>query len=184
MTKKDEVDLLLDQLKALPLIDGADLDAPFAAFDAFELVLSAITRAALVQVPQNQRRGNNGALFQRFVVERFPSKRGRGDATYAKQLWEFRCDFVKGKRTGRHFVLTHNRPEFHLQLATNAAVVVDLHGLIADFRLAVDDLGRDLHSDPAMRQVALDELRSRRVELVQVSLPRSRLGANAASGTN
>src|SRR5262245_20904189 len=68
----DDVALLLDQLKALPLIDSADLDVPFAAYEAFELVLSAILRAALVQVPEANRRGKNGDLFRQFVVERFP----------------------------------------------------------------------------------------------------------------
>src|SRR4051812_33749589 len=77
-------------VKALPLIDTADLDKHLAAYDAFELVLSAILRAALVHVPDEQRRNHNRELFERFVIERNPARRGHGDEAYANALWEFR----------------------------------------------------------------------------------------------
>ncbi len=177
-----DVDLLVGQLKALPLIDSANLDAPFAAYEAFELVLSAITRAALVQVADGKRRNNNARLFKKFVVEYFPVGRGRGDVAFANRLWEFRCDFLKGKQTGQ-FVLTHNHPELHWQRARDARLLLNLQSLIADFRQAVDLLGGLLRSTPDMLEVAHNELASRAVQLVPVVLPRSGGGAQAATGT-
>src|SRR4051812_27604184 len=99
----DDVELLLGQLKTLPLIAAADLDAEFAAYDAFELVLGAILRAALVQVPDAERRGHNRELFERYVLERFPPDQGRGDSDYASQLWTFRNAVVKNKQIGSFF---------------------------------------------------------------------------------
>ena len=114
-TPTADVAQLLGQLKALPLIGSADLDAPSAAYDAFELVLGAILRAALVQVPDEQRRGFNRELFERFVTERFPRGRGRGDVLYARNLWKFRNAVVKNKQTGP-FVVLHNAPHEHWQM--------------------------------------------------------------------
>ena len=84
----DDVDLLLAQLKTLPLSDTADLDADFAAYDAFELLLGAVLRAALVQVPPAERYDNNGELFKRFVVERFSAGRGFGNTGLREQALE------------------------------------------------------------------------------------------------
>lgn len=109
----DDVDRLTMSLKALPLIEGADLDKPFAAYDAFELVCSAILRAALVQAPEEGRKRNNGRLFEAFVTDHFPVHRGRNDPDYAKQLWLFRNAFVKEKRT-EGFALVHGAPNQHL----------------------------------------------------------------------
>jgi hypothetical protein len=125
----DDVDLLLAQLKTLPLIDNADLDADFAAYDAFELLLGAVLRAALVQVPPAERYDNNGELFKRFVVERFPAGRGFGNADYASKLWKFRNAVVKNKQTGP-FLLIHNAPSKHWKIERGARVL-DLQSLVA-----------------------------------------------------
>lgn len=169
MSTPDDVDLLLGQLKTLPLIAAADLDAESAAYDAFELVLGAILRAALVQVPEAERRNHNRELFERFVVERFPRGHGYGKSEYAGQLWEFRNAVVKNKQTGP-FMLTHNHPENHLGTNNRKIVLLDLHGLISDFYEAVDNLGDLLRSTPEMRALASLELGGRTIRLITVHL--------------
>jgi hypothetical protein len=189
VTSPDDVSQLLAELKALPLIESADLDKPFAAYDAFELVVSAILRAALVQVPESGRKGKNRELFERFVVNHFPLNRGRDDGSYAKRLWDFRCAVVKEKTTGS-FVLIHNTPGMHLP----SAGVLNLEGLIADFQEAVDSLGAGLRKSPEMRQVAAIEIQRRQVTIgspetlahsssVGRSVTIANLSASAASGT-
>ena len=181
MSTPDDVELLLVQLKTLPLIAAADLDAEFAAYDAFELVLGAILRAALVQVPESERRNRNGKLFERFVVERFPRGHGYGDSNYAKQLWEFRNAVVKNKQTGA-FMLIHNNRGEHLE-RHDGHVLLDLQGLIADFRAAVDNLGEHLRSTPQLRELARVELEGRTVRLkpIIVLAPGSPPSASATS---
>jgi hypothetical protein len=170
MSAPDDVDALLDQLKTLPLIAAADLDADSAAYDAFELVLGAILRAALLQVPDAERRGHNRELFERFVVERFPPGHGYGDAVYANRLWEFRNAVVKNKQTAT-FVLIHSNPQSHPGTDNNGTIVLlDLHGLIADFYAAVDNLGELLRSTPEMRALASSELAARTIRLIPVQL--------------
>ncbi|HJX46712.1 MAG TPA: hypothetical protein VJ375_02615 [Gaiellaceae bacterium] len=178
------------------MIDGADLHRPFAAYDSFELVVSAILRAALVQVPEAKRKGNNAVLYKRFVVEHFPEHRGYGDEAYAEQLWDFRCAFVKDKRTGP-FVLIHNSPGDHLQPSADGRSMLNLESLIDDFRAAVDDLAGILRASTVMRAVAASEVALRQVTVTaphdgsaSPSLTHNpttvRLitgGANAASGT-
>jgi hypothetical protein len=109
MDRPDDLAQLAARLKSLPLIESADLDQPFAAYDAFGVVMSAILCAALIQVPEDERERKNGKLFKRFVVERFPIKRGRGDGKYAADLWSFRSQAVKESRTGP-FSLVHRLP--------------------------------------------------------------------------
>lgn len=197
MNGPDDVDKLLEGLKALPLIDdNADLSRPFAAYNAFELVGSAILRAALVQVPPEQRRNMNGAHFTRFVVEHFPVDRGRGDDEYASDLWLFRCAFQKERLTTDKFQLIEGAPDQHLKPATDGRTMLDLESLIADFRAAVDHLGAELRNSAEMRQVAADELARRHVTVTPVdaatdaSFTRNPttvtawMGAKAASGTN
>ena len=162
----DAVDELVEQLKILPLIASADLDGPFAAYDAFELVLGAILRAALVQAPEEQRRRHNRELFERFVVERFPEGRGRGDAEYAANLWEFRNAVVKNKQTGP-FLVIHNSPVAHWK-TNHGILTLDLQSLIEDFREAVDNLGALLRSTDEMRELAARELDGRTVKLVPI----------------
>ena len=195
MNRPDELDRLAELLKSLPLIDSADLDQPSAAYDAFGMVASAILQAALIQVPEAERVGKNARLFRRFVVERFPAKRGRGDGTYAKDLWLFRCSFVKENRTGP-FALVHGAPNQHLQPASDGRLTLDLESLIADFRAAVDDMVRDLGASLEGARLA-DELARRTVRILLANDPDSapsftRSGtislraaaAKAASGTN
>lgn len=193
----DDVDRLVDELKALPLIDSADLSKPGAAFAAFDPVVAAILRAALVQVPHKQRRGKNRILFVQFVTEHFPEKRGRGDTKYAAKLWDFRCEVAKGKRTGP-FVLAQNAAGEHLQPGPDGRPVLNLESLISDFRAAVDSLGDELRSAARCDEVA-DELARRKVTVApirdsatSVSVTNSEttlvlrpvLAAKAASGTN
>jgi hypothetical protein len=163
----DDVDRLLAQLKELPLIDHADLDAEGVAYAAFEPLLSAILRAALVQVPQKDRPNNNRRLFQRFVVDHFPPGRGRHDPVYAEALWGFRCYFVKDERTGSSFLLTHHHPDLHWVIADGRRVL-NLESLVADFREAVDNLGTLLRGDPELRQSAEADVAQR--ELTSVSI--------------
>jgi hypothetical protein len=186
-----DVGELLEQLKALPLIDGANLDRPGAAYDAFELVLSPILRAALVQVPEGQRRDANGRLFKRFVIERFPPGHGGGNVSYADELWQLRNAFVKDKQT-RGFGLTHNSPGSHWRLTEAGHPTLDLGSLIADYREAVDNLGELLRASPTLRGVARAELEKRTVVTVPMSgiaqtspsLTGTALRAPAASGTS
>lgn len=197
MTLPDEVGRLVEQLKALPLIDGADLDQPFAAYDSFELVVSAILRAALVQVPEGERKKQNAELFRRFVRNHFPENRGRDDTGYANQLWTFRCECVKEKRTGP-FALINGVPDAHLLPAADGRPTLNLESLIADFRDAVDDLAEILRASVEMRQLAADELARRTVSIAPMNdrspatsftrsptvLGRSSLSARSASATN
>jgi hypothetical protein len=166
MTDANAVEELLEQLKTLPLIASADIDAPYAAYDACELVLGAILRAALVQVPEEQRRGHNRELFERFVVERFPEGRGRDDAGYARNLWEFRNAVVKNKQTGP-FLVMHNSPSEHWK-TNHGILTLNLQSLIEDFREAVDNLGALLRSTDEMRDLAAAELAGRTVRLVPI----------------
>jgi len=188
----DDVDQLLEQLKALPLIDSADLTHPFAAYDSFELVLSAILRAALAQVPPTDRRGRNRQHFRAFVCQRFPPERGRNDVDYADRLWDFRTMFVKEKRTAG-FVLVHDRPDEHLAPGVDGRPKLNLQSLIADFRLAVDQLGPILRASDELRQLAADEVARRTVHVTSapsftqtstVLFRGNTLGAKATSGTN
>jgi hypothetical protein len=174
----DDVDELIAGLKLLPLIDGADLEQPSAAYDAFELVLSAILRAALVEVAPADRRSNNGRAFRRFVTKRFPVGRGRGDTSYAGTLWLLRCDFVKEKRTSSGVALTHDNPWAHRQRASTGELIVDLQSLIADFREAVDDLGKRLRSSPQLRHETQSELTQRRVRTVAIAPPPTQACSN------
>jgi hypothetical protein len=167
-SEPDDVDLLLAQLKMLPLIDTADLDAEFAAYDAFELLLGAVLRAALVQVPPAERYDNNGELFKRFVVERFPAGRGLGNTDYASKLWKFRNAVVKNKQTGP-FLLIHNTPAKHWKIERGARVL-DLQSLVADYREAVDNLAPLLRSSLEMKALATAELAGRTVRLVTIAM--------------
>jgi len=75
MNGPDHVDKLLEGLKALPLIDdNPGLSRPVRRLQRVELVGSAILRAALIQVPPEQRRNNNGQHFKRFVCRALPSR--------------------------------------------------------------------------------------------------------------
>lgn len=96
----DDVDHLLEQLKSLPLVDGANLDRPFAAYQAFEVVLGAVLRAALAPEGRDAREGKNGSLFRDFVRRDFRIGRGWSDDHYARLLWDLRSLFVKEMRTG------------------------------------------------------------------------------------
>jgi hypothetical protein len=178
----DVVDILLGQLKALPLIDSADLDAPFAAYAAFELVLSAITRAALVQVPERKRRGQERAPVQAVRCGLLPCRARTRRPAIRRAPLGVPLRLREGKTDGPVHV-THNHPEAHWQRARNAQFLLDLQSLIADFREAVDNLGGLLRSTPDMLQIAHDELASREVQLVPVHLTRSSGGAHAATGT-
>jgi hypothetical protein len=164
----DDVDLLVAQLKTLPLIDTADLDAEFAAYDAFELLLGAVLRAALVQVPPAERYDNNGELFKRFVVERFPAGRGLRNMDYASKLWKFRNAVVKNKQTGP-FLVIHNTPGKHWKIEQGARVL-DLQSLVADYREAVDNLAPLLRSSPEMQALASAELAGRTVRLITITI--------------
>jgi hypothetical protein len=183
----DEVASLQERLKALPLVDSADLGQPFAAYEAFDVVLSAILRAALVQAPRDGRRGKNAQLFTRFVRNHFPAKRGRGDDVYAKRLWGLRCDFAKSRETAT-FWLIHDAPTQHLERAADGRVTLDLGSLIADFRSAVNHLGAELAASAQMRAVVASELDARTVVIsptgASLTTSVTTVGAQALSGTN
>lgn len=165
----DDFDELAEDLKALPLIDSADLSAPGAAYQAFDLVAAAILRAALVQAEHTKRRGRNGVLFKRFVTEHFPKKRGRGDKAYAAKLYDFRNEVVKDSRTGQ-FVVAQDAAGEHLQPGPDGRPVVNLQSLIADFRAAVDSLGDELRNAARGDEVAA-ELARRKVTVVPLREP-------------
>jgi hypothetical protein len=169
----DDIDALVEGLKALPLIESADLDGDRAAYDAFELVLSAILRAALVPIPPSKREGE-GNRFRRFVIEHFPEGRGRFDKSFGDDLWLARCATVKEKRTDDHrqttpIAFVHKAREAHWTLATSGERILDLDGLIDDFRAAVGELGELLRSSEELCKRARDELALRRVRQVELA---------------
>lgn len=192
VTGTDEVGQLLEQLKELPLVDDADLDRPGAAYAAFEPVLGAVLRAAVIHLPRNKRDGVQGKCFRAFVRDHFPEGRGRGDEAYAENLWKLRSAIVKEKRTAR-FVLTHGRPDDHLVPGRDGRPTLNLESLIADFRAAVDELGPVLRGTDELRQRAAVEVSLRGVHVTtDASLTTTRStvlfrgapGAKASSGTN
>lgn len=192
MTGSDDVEQLLEQLKALPLVDGADLDRPLAAYYAFEAVLSAVLRAAIAPERRSARDRKNGKLFQEFVCRDFPVGRGWSDPHYARQLWKLRGMFVKEMRTGS-FRLKHGQPEYHFLAADDGRLILNLESLIEDFRYAVTRLGPILRRSDRLRQHAADELALRTVHMTDsASITHSStvvdfrpvLAAKAASGTN
>lgn len=176
----DDVDLLLAQLKTLPLIDTADLDADFAAYDALELLLGAVLLAALVQAPPAERYDNNGELFKRFVVERFPAGRAIDNTDYASKLWKFRNAVVKNKQTGP-FLVNHNARSKHWKIDRGARLL-DLQSLVADYREAVDNLAPLLRSSAEMKALATAELAGRTVGSSQSRSERMRPALRAPSG--
>lgn len=191
MNGADDVERLVEHLKALPLVDGADIDRPGAAYAAFEPVLSAILRAAVIHVPRRKRNGIQGECFRAFVRDHFPEEHGRGDETYAANLWRLRGAFVKEKRTAR-FVLTHGQPDDHLVPAADGRPRLNLESLVADFRSAVDELGPVLRRTDELRERAADEVARSAVHVTSGAshtttttvLFRGERGAKAASGTN
>lgn len=195
MDRPDDLAQLAERLKSLPLIESADLDQPFAAYDAFGVVMSAILCAALIQVPEDERERKNGKLFKRFVVERFPIKRGRGDGKYAADLWSFRSQAVKESRTGP-FSLVHRLPDQHLRIAADGRRILNLESLIEDFRAAVDEMAAAWKTNNEAERLE-GELARRTVRIVPLSGSASSpsithseaitvnlASAKAASGTN
>jgi hypothetical protein len=164
----DDVDRLLAQLTAFPLIDSADLDRAGAAYQAFELVLCAIHRAALLQAANRQEQQAVGEpeLFQRFVRDCFPEGRGRWNNHYAGKLWKLRCAFVKQAKTGK-FQLIHNHPEQHWRTLGRLRTL-DLQSLIDDFRHAVGNLEGMIRTDASLLEAARAELGERTVRPIVV----------------
>lgn len=192
VTGVDDVERLLEHLKALPLVDDADLDRPGAAYAAFEPVLSAALRAAVVHVPRRKRNGVQGECFRAFVRDHFPEGRGRGDDAYAANLWRLRSAFVKEKRTDR-FVLTHGQPDDHLIPAADGRPTLNLESLVADFRSAVDELGPVLRRTDELRRRAAAEVERSTVHVTSgvshtttttTVVFRGATAAKAVSGTN
>jgi hypothetical protein len=162
MDAPSDVTSLVEQLKALPLLSAADLDLPGVAYEGFDYLASAILGAALLLAPEDERKGQNGRLFVRFVVEHFPEGRGRGDRAFAGRLWAFRNGFVKGRRA-RPIRVTHRHPELHLVPADDGRPIVNLESFVSDFREAVDSLGAYLDSTPELRERAAAEVAARRL---------------------
>ena len=186
----DDIDRLALELRAFPLIHSADLNWPGAAYQAFEIVLSAILRAALIEVPADKRKGANGDAFKRFVTQRFPEGRGRGDDDYARELWELRNYFVKERRTTSGVALTHFEPDRHLVRFPDGLLIINLESLMDDFRVAVHDLGDYLRSSPELRELARAELEQREMRVVVIAdwpqqnfVTFSTLAASASSAT-
>jgi hypothetical protein len=152
---------LVKQLKELPLIDGADPRPAARGLQRFRAVEQRDPGGGAAPGAGAPCRGQNGRLFQRFVVECFPADRGRGDRVYAERLWAFRCAFVKDRRTGP-FKLIHGAPELHLTLADDGRPILNLESLIEDYRVAVDDLGKLWASTPELQAIAVEELAARR----------------------